>query len=620
MSTKLTRSVKSKSRSLKSTSTSVYWSLLAQLYRAHKSNLSLEPLARIIRERNFDQALDLADTWSAQKYPTAWEHYMYNQFANLIKKQPLPSRFNPEARALEAFLRNEADLAALNRRFGSWCIDVDFGVSATRQRYNTLFRRMRSFIAYVLGDEVPLMSVLEKVGFGPGASIGVSGNATNAMRKLVAMEAPTVTPRAFTLFAAAVSQNLWLRRVISPDPDGHEQSTHAFWVKALYAKCDFVRYNKICFAPKTAKIHRTIAVEPLGNSILQKGADLVMRARLLRVGLDLSDQTVNQQFALAGSKLDVSDPIATIDLRNASDRGALNLVKLLFPASWFELLNSLRCEYFLLDGKEHRYQKFSSMGNGTTFPIETLLFAAACHAVGCGTPGKDFAVYGDDIAVPASKAKVLLKLLRVMGFAANGSKTFFEGPFRESCGEDWFGGASVRPLVLDYALDSVGNVFKFLNQSKGRTLWVDFFQPVRDYVLRLLPLELQFFRPFTGSVDTGIDGTIDECMTSHHCSFKKNVGWTWQELAVTPVEDHYYLPWRGHTEPPDYVKWYGVHTLRSAAHVLSHATKRHQPEFPSWFTLRRVVRAKVVRKHGSGAASNWLPGPGHGVMVRGMRD
>lgn len=288
MSTALLRLSSSKSKELKSTAQDVFWAMLAQLYRAHKAECPIPALEEIIKKRDFDGALDLADLLSSQKYTTAREHYVSNQFAYLLKKQTLPSRFNPEARALSKFASTESVMTTVNMRFRAWDIDHDFGASATRQRYNALFRRMRAFITYVIGDEPDLSAVFDQVGFGPGASLGVSGNATNAMRKLLCDRKLSVTPRAFTYLAAAVSSNLWLRRKFSPDPDGFRGCGADYWVKTLMPHCEFVRYNKITFVPKTAKVLRTIAVEPLGNSILQKGAGEVFVLRLKRIGLDLS--------------------------------------------------------------------------------------------------------------------------------------------------------------------------------------------------------------------------------------------------------------------------------------------------------------------------------------------
>lgn len=616
MGTELLRLAKKQSQKLSTAAPVTYWSLLSQLYHAHKDSVDLEGLGRVITARDFDAALDLADDWSSQMYSSAYVHYVRNQFAYLIKKQVLPSRYNPEEAAWRKFDQSERDCAKTNRRFRSWCFDSDFGVSRRRGELNRKLRKMRSFISYTIGETPDLVEVFEKVGFGPGASLGVHGKATNAMRKLVA-EKLTISPRAVTYYAAAVSHNLWLRRLYAPDPDGYTNGAFS-WLKAVMRHAEYVRYNKITFVPKTAKVLRAIAVEPLGNSVLQKGCEQVLKLRLKRIGLDLSDQTRNQEMAREGS-LDSSRELATIDLSAASDSVSLELVRRLFPPDWFDLLRSVRSDGYMFNGEILPYEKFSSMGNGTTFPIETLIFAAACVACDCGNPGEDFTVYGDDIVVPGSQASDLISLLRWLGFRTNTDKTFVSGPFRESCGEDWFGGVAVRPFVFDYPIDSVESVFKFLNQTRSRPLWVDFFAPVRSYVLRLLPVKLHLYRPFKGAVDGGIDAGVDEASRSEHCAYKGHGVWSWLEIAHRPKADTQYLVrekgmWE---EPGDYVLWYGAHTLacgvntinRPIAFLTGNAIKRRaKPREQPWFTLRRSVKTTMTRESHGGAESNWLPG------------
>lgn len=620
MGTELLRLALTQSKKLSTTAPVTYWSLLSQLYHAHRDNVDIEALHPIIRAKDFDAALDLADDWSSQMYSSAYVHYVRNQFAYLIKKQILPSRYNPEERAWEAFLAAEHDCSKTNRRFQNWCLDTDFGVSKRRVAINKQLRTMRSFIYYTIGNSPELRPLFEKVGFGPGASLGVHGKATNAMRKLM-VDKLTITPRAATYYAAAVAENLWLRRVYSSDPDGHSNG-HLDWFKATMRNATYVRYNKITFVPKTAKVLRTIAVEPLGNSVLQKGAELELKLRLKRIGIDLSTQTVNQEMAREGS-LGYPRELSTIDLKAASDSVSFRLVEKLFPPDWFDLLRSFRSDEYQYGGHHGTYAKFSSMGNGTTFPIETLIFTAACVACGCGVPGKDFTVYGDDIVVPAAKAEALISLLRIIGFRTNADKTFVKGPFRESCGEDWFGGISVRPFVFDYALDCVENVFKFLNQTRNRPLWVDFFAPVRNYVLRLLPVRLHLFRPFKGAVDGGIDAGVDEASRSDTCQYLGHGVWKWLEIAHRPKKDTRYVAtetgmWE---EPAEYVSWYGVHTLTSGINAIDRRrwqswegpppkrAARRAPQETPWFTLRRAVKTTMTWESHGGAESNWLPGP-----------
>jgi hypothetical protein len=87
------------------------------------------------------------------------------------------------------------------------------------------------------------------------------------------------------------------------------------------------------------------------------------------------------------------------------------------------------------------------MGNGYTFEMETLIFWAAVRV--CRRHTRDhapFRVYGDDIICGKQTADLLLPFLAWLGFPCNSSKTFLEGPFRESCGADYWNGHNVRPI------------------------------------------------------------------------------------------------------------------------------------------------------------------------------
>jgi hypothetical protein len=91
-----------------------------------------------------------------------------------------------------------------------------------------------------------------------------------------------------------------------------------------------------------------------------------------------------------------------------------------------------------------KYAKFSSMGNGATFCIETLLFAAACYAVG----SKEFSVYGDDVIIETELFEAYKALTGFLGFTINEEKSFTSGPFRESCGGDYYDGIDVTPVYI----------------------------------------------------------------------------------------------------------------------------------------------------------------------------
>lgn len=204
----------------------------------------------------------------------------------------------------------------------------------------------------------------------------------------------------------------------------------------------FVSRNRVEFVPKSWKTERTIACEPDGNIPLQLAFDSYVKRRLRRVGINLRDQTRNQEMAREGS---LTGALATVDLSQASDTLSYNVVAALFPYEWFDYLRSIRSQYYeVYRGNRQAYHKFSSMGNGATFTIETLVFAAACRAVGSRT----YAVYGDDIVIETELVSELTDLLALLGFIPNTEKTFCTGFFRESCGKYWCRGVDVTPKFV----------------------------------------------------------------------------------------------------------------------------------------------------------------------------
>jgi hypothetical protein len=308
--------------------------------------------------------------------------------------------------------------------------------------------------------------------------------------------------------------------------------------KAFTDRRQITEHNKVTFVPKTARTSRAIAVEPLLNGFVQKGIDSEMRLRLKRVGINLNDQSTNQRMARQGSLDDSDEGFVTIDLKSASDSISTGLVRHLVPEAWFDLLNDTRSKSFKLGGTVKPYHKFCSMGNGFCFPLESLLFAACCHASGCGVPGTDYSVYGDDIIVRKKHAPKVLNLLKVMGFRVNSGKTFLQGHFRESCGADWYKGVDVRPFTLDYRLENIEAVYKLLNLTLRNQHTADFFEESRPSISALIPSHFLFYRPYKGNADTGIDAVGEEFLTCGHVRFNKTKQcFVWKELLHMPVSD-----------------------------------------------------------------------------------
>lgn len=571
---------------LKEAATARYWDLLGCLC-ANQTFPQQKEFATAIAAKDFVTLVSLTDEMSTQLYDDALMHFRANQFAALVKKYPYPGMdkvYQPERVAFEKFLKSEARCRRVNRLF-------KLRELHGRERDSTLLEEMRTWIQYVIGSAPRLSSVWNECRFGPGASIGVNGNATNAARKLCA-EHWSVSPSALHYFHAAVRANPFLFRALFPGKWVDDVTADEHW-EVFMQRVSVVTHNKVEFVPKTVKTKRSIAVEPLGNGLVQAGIGEVLRNRLKRINLDLTDQSRNAWMAREGSiHYDSPEGWVTLDLSSASDSIAIGLCRRLLPPEWFALLNATRSKMFVYKGVTRVYEKFCSMGNGFCFPLQTLIFAAACKAVGAGTPGIDYRVYGDDIVVRKAFAAPLIKALHRIGFSVNRDKTHVSGKFRESCGGDYFGGVDVNPYTLDEPLDSVQNLFKYLNLTRSTPLVEEFFRPWRDQALRSLKADIRLFRPFPGPVDSGIDSSGDEHLTATTCRYRRrNNAWEWLELKSEPCVD----------KLAGFVGTYqGCVDMYAALAGL----KSDKP-----YTYRRETTQRFVKCYGAGAISSWAPDP-----------
>ncbi len=222
-----------------------------------------------------------------------------------------------------------------------------------------------------------------------------------------------------------------------------------------------IHHGQLVFVPKNARTYRSVVVEPMLNTMCQAGIGDHLRRVLLRSGIDIRDQSRNQRSAREGS---LTGALATLDLSSASDTISLELVAFLLPLDWFMFLKRFRtptvtCSDPRLPGTI-RLQKFSSMGNGYTFPLETLIFYALTWAA---SHRRDtVTAYGDDIICHTSDVVSVISLLETCGFSVNSKKSYVEGPFRESCGADYYKGVNIRPFYVKDLL-SCERVFSLHN-------------------------------------------------------------------------------------------------------------------------------------------------------------
>jgi hypothetical protein len=226
-------------------------------------------------------------------------------------------------------------------------------------------------------------------------------------------------------------------------------------VSARRLNVRLARGNTVTFVPKNAKTDRPIAVEPRWNIWMQKGVGRFLRNRLKLFGVNLDFQGLNQALAIYGSR---TGKYATIDLASASDTVAYEVVQALLPEPWLTIFSALRSPSYRLDGEWKDYHKWSSMGNGYTFELESLIFWALCSSI-----NEDVAVYGDDLIVPTESYQQVVRVLEVCGFKVNTEKSFSSGCFRESCGTDAFDGETVTPIYWKDTLDDQGTL-RLVNQ------------------------------------------------------------------------------------------------------------------------------------------------------------
>jgi len=355
-----------------------------------------------------------------------------------VEKLPNIPMFDLAARkaaAIKKWQAGESDCARSNARLKPYLMNGPFE-GPNQVRLSIFFGDVRKKVSEVLGRPP---SILEGK-FGPGSTVS-DGYGSTIPDKIDSQ--PTYTHGAWPWLINWFSCRLGKSRVIQNRPPRA------------------VRGNQFFTVPKNSKTDRACAKEPSVNVYYQLALGRTLRSRLKRAGIDLDHgQETHRRLACEGS---LSGRWATIDLSNASDTLCKNLVKLLLPPEWYELLAELRSPTTLLGDRVNYLEKFSSMGNGFTFELETLIFACLAAVAGGLTLGSDCYVYGDDIIVPTHVADDVLSSLRFCGFTPNRRKTFTSWQFRESCGGDFFNGVAVRPHFVKAIPAAPQEVISLLN-------------------------------------------------------------------------------------------------------------------------------------------------------------
>jgi hypothetical protein len=360
---------------------------------------------------NFDWESYLSWSKGPNEYSSAEvfkKEYAY--FSLLRKWKGVKTCVSPSAEALVTWMKSEKKCFETNRRLhmesstGKYSVAPSAIIAAQRKVQTILGRLNVQFIS-------------ELCRFGNGATYDLRRGATHSEKSC----RPSITFDAIPLACQVLTGDRYMASLVGP-----------------FRNLKIVRANRMVMVPKNFKTDRPIAAEPTLNSYIQQGFGRYFRLRLKKFGVDLDDQTINQDLASKARLLGLS----TLDLSSASDTLCINLVKLLLPREWYEALNSIRSANTEYKGRSYHLSKFSSMGNAYTFELESLIFYALCSSVS----DRDVSVYGDDIVVSNEDELHVREILTWAGFDVNIDKSFGEGSrFYESCGKHYFDDEEVTP-------------------------------------------------------------------------------------------------------------------------------------------------------------------------------
>jgi len=453
------------------------WMLFATLLQGYPSNWRKSMRKRlfsIIETRNIELLLDcqkeLDSYTKTYNETTSTQTVVCDRRAlAFLKKYPFKKKqgFDTQANAIVKWKDAEDQCRATNERLRPLADAIDENNHALKATIPDWVFQARDLIRDCLPDLTP--ELITQMGVegehGPGATLTndtEKGRVTQYYKYADFPYSVTLTAQRYALSAITSNHN-WINVL----ENSGRRTTIPVAGTPLYQKqmqifCDCTEQvvaDRITFVPKDIFTDRPIAISASLNMFLQLGVKATLEKALKQVGVDLTDQSKNQQYAYLGSRdafngdgTDNQYQFSTIDLASASDTISFEIVRLLLPPEWFCYLCDLRHEFGELGEDLVKYEKFSAMGNGFTFPLESLIFWAVAKATledqGFPSTERDIAVYGDDIIVRYIGAPAVCANLGWCGFLINHEKSFLRGGFKESCGADFFRGQNVRPFYL----------------------------------------------------------------------------------------------------------------------------------------------------------------------------
>ena len=394
------------------------WLLFSNGEHDQLSQLEFNPL-------DYANHVALRDAYAATKF--------------LSKYQGLSLRNDLDQVAFKKFDEFELLCKHTNRRFRFLESDPLFR-GRTVWLHNAIIRKISSILGDFSAEELASMP-----DWGPGATTLMKRRDASPAKKF-RLETG-ITRDLYSLFpweALEICYPLWAAQLV---------------------EAGFPRFqvgNKVITVPKDASTNRVIAIEPGLNLWFQKAVGDMIGKRLLRCGVDLRYQSRNQQLARLGS---ITQGLATVDLSSASDSIACSVVEALLPPRWYHLMDACRSHYGTQTGSVRKWEKFSSMGNGFTFQLESLIFYAVayCCAEYLHVSSTNVSAYGDDVILPTACFELFSEMLSFYGFRLNRKKSHYDSLFRESCGAHFFSGIDVKPIYLKGKVSSVPAVYRLAN-------------------------------------------------------------------------------------------------------------------------------------------------------------
>ena len=396
----------------------------------------LRAICRKVGSPVAEQVLDLAERgeWLQIQHlavdPTSYndsESYWADALCvDLVRKADLSMGVDTKAAAIDTFLETERACYSMNKKIRTLIKSDGENLSTSDDELLTFLLRWKEKIRSVLG------------------------------------KVPEVLAPKFSGGATTSTNRLWSTTLdkLSTTPEWYSHSVFdtAIWFYtcgwgAIAARRGLpprvAPGNEYFVVPKNGLTGRSCCKEAVINLALQLSLGNVLRGRARKcLGIDLNHgQDLHVFKACVASVL---QHLATLDMSSASDRWARELIRFLIDGEWLNVLNANRATHTLFGEKRLYLEKFSSMGNGFTFELETILFATLALVVQEieAIPG-EILCYGDDLIVPTGLAPRVLYWLDRVGHKPNLKKTHVSGPFRESCGGDFFKGIRVNTVKLE---------------------------------------------------------------------------------------------------------------------------------------------------------------------------